>query len=72
LSGKQTICGEVNAKNGFGGYTGMTPFIYFADTNRATTIETDSRKLRRVTDQDYRIAGVMINDLGIYIKDCMQ
>jgi hypothetical protein len=25
--GKTTICGEVNARNGFGGYTGMTPFL---------------------------------------------
>ena len=28
-------------KIGFGGYTGMTPFIYFADTNMATTLEFD-------------------------------
>jgi hypothetical protein len=38
LSGKETICGEVNAKNGFGGYTGMTPFVYFVETGRAMLI----------------------------------
>ena len=36
--GKATICGEVNAKNGFGGYTGMTPFVYFPDDDRAELI----------------------------------
>jgi hypothetical protein len=36
-SGRRTICGEINAKNGFGGYTGMNPFIYFVDTNEAFT-----------------------------------
>lgn len=25
------ICGMVNAKNSFGGYTGMTPFVYLPD-----------------------------------------
>jgi hypothetical protein len=28
------ICGLINAKNGYGGYTGMTPFTYYADTDR--------------------------------------
>jgi hypothetical protein len=50
LSGNQTICGEVNAKNGFGGYTGMTPFIYFIDTNLATTVEFDPRRIKQITD----------------------
>jgi len=29
------ICGLINAKNGHGGYTGMTPFTYYADTDKA-------------------------------------
>lgn len=27
-NGEEIVCGTVNAKNGFGGYTGMTPFVY--------------------------------------------
>jgi len=27
LSGRKTVCGTVNAKNGFGCYTGMNPFL---------------------------------------------
>ena len=38
MSGKATVCGEVNAKNGYGGYTGMTPFIYLTETDRAMLI----------------------------------
>jgi hypothetical protein len=38
MSGKLTVCGEVDAKNGIGGYTGMTPFIYFAETDQAMLI----------------------------------
>jgi hypothetical protein len=26
-NGQRTVCGTVNAKNGFGGYTGETPFV---------------------------------------------
>lgn len=29
--GTPAICGEVNSKNAFGGYTGYKPFIIFAD-----------------------------------------
>ncbi len=29
------VCGEVNAKNGFGGYSGRIPFAYFPDGRRA-------------------------------------
>lgn len=28
LSGEPVVCGTVNAKNGFGGYSGRQPFIY--------------------------------------------
>jgi hypothetical protein len=32
-SGRKIICGFVNARNGYGGYTGMERFIYFVDTD---------------------------------------
>lgn len=28
---EKIVCGEVNAKNGFGGYVGFSEFIYFGD-----------------------------------------
>ncbi|ENX06086.1 hypothetical protein [Acinetobacter courvalinii] len=28
LRGERAVCGEVNAKNAFGGYVGFTPFMY--------------------------------------------
>ena len=34
-SGKSAICGFINAKNGYGGYTGMTQFIYFINQDEA-------------------------------------
>ena len=30
LGGGTAVCGFVNARNGFGGYTGMAPFVYVA------------------------------------------
>ncbi len=30
LGGGTVVCGFVNARNGFGGYTGMAPFVFFA------------------------------------------
>jgi len=56
--GKTTICGEVNAKNGFGGYTGMTPFVYFPDNDRAELITNP------VTSQMTR------EGIDAYFKDC--
>ncbi len=38
MSGNETVCGEVNAKNGFGGYTGMTPFVYFVESDSVELI----------------------------------
>jgi hypothetical protein len=35
---KRIVCGEVNSKNSYGGYTGMTPFVYFNETDRAELI----------------------------------
>jgi hypothetical protein len=56
--GKATICGEVNAKNGFGGYTGMTPFVYFPDDDRAELI-TDPVTLQMTHE-----------GINVYYKDC--
>ncbi|HWV51561.1 hypothetical protein [Pseudorhodoplanes sp.] len=30
------VCGMVNAKNSFGGYTGAKPFVYFVDRKQVT------------------------------------
>jgi hypothetical protein len=57
IVGRVTICGEVNSKNGFGGYTGMTPFVYFPDTDRSEMITTN----RNATTDD---------GLKAYFKDC--
>jgi hypothetical protein len=32
------ICGGVNAKNSYGGYTGMTAFVYEIEKDRATIL----------------------------------
>lgn len=37
----RTVCGEFNAKNGFGGYFGFTPFIFDERTRRLTISSTD-------------------------------
>lgn len=38
------ICGEVNARNSFGGYVGFTPFIYnIKDNTAALANRTDGR-----------------------------
>ncbi|WFC43183.1 hypothetical protein [Pseudoxanthomonas sp. SE1] len=29
LSGVRVVCGEVNSRNSFGGYTGFRPFVYW-------------------------------------------
>ena len=58
LSGKQTICGEVNAKNKFGGYTGMTPFVYFSDTNQAMLITNPPNE------------NESVEGLKAFLKDC--
>jgi hypothetical protein len=58
LVGKATVCGEVNAKNGFGGYTGMRPFVYFPDDDRAELI-TNPATLQMTKE-----------GINAYFKDC--
>ena len=58
IIGKATICGEVNAKNGFGGYTGMTPFVYFPADDRAELV-TDPVTLQMTRE-----------GIDAYFKDC--
>jgi hypothetical protein len=60
IIGRVTICGEVNSKNGFGRYTGMTPFVYFPDTDRSEMITTNPNDLLQTTD----------DGLKAYFKDC--
>jgi hypothetical protein len=59
MSGKLTVCGEVNAKNGFGGYSGVTPFIYFVEDDIVMLI-TDPPDPRFLTAQG----------LKAFFKDC--
>ena len=35
------VCGRVNAKNGFGGYTGNKPFVYFVGDKSSISSEED-------------------------------
>jgi hypothetical protein len=56
--GKATVCAEVNAKNGFGDYTGMTPFVYFPDNDRAELI-TNTASLQMTKE-----------GINAYFKDC--
>jgi hypothetical protein len=35
------VCGEVNAKNSFGGYVGFAPWIYLASTGSAHVLGAD-------------------------------
>ena len=56
--GMATVCREVNAKNGFGGYTGMTPFVYFPDNDRAELI-TNTASLQMTKE-----------GINAYFKDC--
>jgi hypothetical protein len=73
LSGRKTVCGEVNAKNGFGGYTGMKPFIYFADTNEATDVDIVSEtplNPRTASAYDIYRVGRKLKGYEIYKTDC--
>jgi len=58
IVGMITVCGEVNAKNGYGGYTGMTPVVYFPETGRAELI-TDPVTL-----------GMSNQGIEAHFKDC--
>jgi hypothetical protein len=35
----KTVCGQVNAKNYFGGYVGLRQYVYRIETNRADILE---------------------------------
>jgi hypothetical protein len=58
LSGKVTFCGTVNAKNGFGGYAGMRPFIYFAEGDWAMLFTDPAND------------GMTVVGTTAFIKDC--
>lgn len=36
------VCGEVNSRNGYGGYAGRTPFVYVASSDHAYLIDMNS------------------------------
>jgi hypothetical protein len=64
-SGLRTVCGEVNAKNGFGGYTGMAPFIYLIDWDDWVIL--DRREVSGTIQ-----AQKLVNGLRIYETDCIR
>ena len=45
------VCGEVNSKNGFGGYTGFQKFVYFSDTGETFILDEDSPSPSYVKEQ---------------------
>lgn len=51
---RDTVCGSVNAKNAYGGYTGMRPLVYFVDT-RELHIADDSSLEGQLADTIYKI-----------------
>jgi hypothetical protein len=51
--GSVVVCGQVNAKNGFGGYTGMSPYMAAISSAGAISVEvvsSDAFSIRYVAD----------------------
>lgn len=63
--GGRTICGEVNARNGYGGYNGMTPFAYSVDTGEAAVVTIGSIKHMQPPASDF--IPKVVKD---YFRDC--
>lgn len=51
------LCGNVNSKNGFGGYTGFKPFVAFADPEAPTVIQGESTGLGADMDRNLYAAA---------------
>lgn len=52
-----TFCGEVNAKNAYGGYTGFQPFYYWSALNSPLKIPDDSDGLQVLINVCTKPAG---------------
>lgn len=61
--GMQTVCGEVNAKNGFGGYVGFRGFyaVYIANTNKGNPVAA----VIGMDDGRTNVASIMCKDEGL-------
>lgn len=61
--GMQTVCGEVNAKNGFGGYVGFRGFyaVYIANTNKGNP----AAAVIGVDDGRTNVASIMCKKEGL-------
>lgn len=55
VEGKTMICGEANAKNSFGGYTGFKPFFFFKGAEEAGVLDL-SVFANQATDSTDRIS----------------
>lgn len=51
------LCGSVNSKNSFGGYTGFKPFVAFADPDAPTVIRGESTGLGADMDRQLYAAA---------------
>lgn len=61
--GQRAVCGVVNARNGFGGWAGPSPFMYFTDDGSVYVIgdsatESQREAWRNVCDDDARAASM--------------
>lgn len=48
---RQRVCGEVNAKNAYGGYVGFQKFVYFPDTGESEILDEDFQSPTYVREQ---------------------
>jgi hypothetical protein len=48
---RSRVCGEVNAKNGYGGYAGFQKFVYFPDTDESIILDEDFPSPEYVREQ---------------------
>jgi hypothetical protein len=47
------VCGDVNAKNSYGGYTGFAPWIYLGDMKMAAVLGPDNNVATVAMLKDY-------------------
>ncbi len=64
------ICGEINAKNAFGGYVGFTPFSYYTDDDFVTIIDPSERikSMNELKSFIMREAGCVDKKLRFIVK----
>lgn len=50
-----TLCGELNAKNAYGGYTGFKPFMYRPNAESASILNVDGLPKSVATDEGFKL-----------------